>query len=290
MQLNTLLKSINRHWRKHRYHISVLYNNSGDIYARGYDLLKHRYRQVDFIQETKEVPDYKLKELLSIFNLKRYLKYPYLRHPKSDFRSKLIRILRESEAEFVMFLTDDSQFITDAEIDSYALRLISADPYHIQYSLRLGRNINHPGKIESLNENQISWRFDEPTNHRDWRYNFSVDAHIYSRAVIFDLAQRVVFSNPNSYEAFTTIYCRKKGWLSKGIANAEPCILSFPINIVQDVQDNESLTVSTEDLEKWLDEGYELDYPKPELIDTFQHYPKSLILHGLDGEKLIETK
>lgn len=290
MQLNTLLKSIKRHWESHSYQISILYNCSDCNYAKGYEILKRKYPNVKFVRENKSLPNYKLKDFLSVFNLKRFIKYSYVRHPKSDFRDRLIEILSQAEAELVMFLTDDSQFITDVEIEPRALNKVSSDPYHTQYSLRLGQNINNPGKVERFAERQMTWSYNDPQNQRDWRYNFSVDAHIYDKKVILDLAKRILFTNPNSYESFTTIYCRKKGWLNKGIANMNPSILSFPINMVQEVQDNESLTVSTEALEKWLEEGYELDYPIPDCISTFQQYPKSLVLHGADGDELIETE
>ena len=290
MQLNTLLKSIQQHWQGHRFHVSVLYNCSSDIYANGYDLLKTRFPQVKFVQESNNISGHKLNELLLMFNLKRYIKYRYIRHPKSDFRTKLIGLLNQAEAEFVMFLTDDSQFIADVTIDSSVKDEILADPYNIQYSLRLGQNINYPGKINYVNKNLIAWNFNDPKNKRDWRYNFSVDAHIYSKKVIIDLAQRILFSNPNSYEAFTTIFCRKKGWLNRGVANIEPSILSFPINMVQDVQNNESLAVSIEQLEKWFEKGYELDYPKPERIEAFQYYPKFLILSSPSGDEQLKVE
>lgn len=275
MQLNTLIESVFEHF-KYPFKISVLYNHTLS-HCNGYNLLIKKYTDVEFIKEENVFDGYKVSELSVIFNIKRYIKYPYIRKPKSNFRRKLIEILDKSNSQFVMFLTDDSLFINSPDINPHILKQISFHPADTQYSLRLGRDINKPVSYTEK-DGYISWNFYDTANTRDWIYHFSVDAHIYDRKFILDLARDIIFSNPNSYEAFTREHIFRNGYQRQGYANIEPSILSFPINMVQNVQNNESLSVSTELLEKYFLEGYVLRYIIPENINTFQYYPDNLLL------------
>ena len=289
MQLNTLIASVYEYFQ-YPFKITVLYNCTTQ-HCKGYEILKNRYPQVNFAREEKESRGYSIKELSKLFNLKRYLKYKYIRAPKSDFRRKLISILSNSESQFVMFLTDDSVFIRPVRPNQLLLNRIADQPTDMQYSLRLGEDINSPKNYGKESEFMV-WDYYDEANDRDWRYNFSVDAHIYDRKYILSLAQDIIFNNPNSYESFTKIRICQKWQQRCGVANLAPCILSFPINMVQTVQDNESLSVSTEQLEKYFIEGYSLRYRIPEKIDTFQYYPETLFLEkdGVTKELSTATK
>lgn len=286
MQLNTLIASVYEYFQ-YPFKITVLYNCTAS-HSKGYEILKNRYPQINFVKEEKESKGYVISELSKLFNLKRYLKYEYIRSPKSDFRRKLISILSESNSQFVMFLTDDSVFISPVKLNKMLLQRIAEQPENMQYSLRLGENINSPKNYAKESDFMV-WSFYDDENLRDWRYNFSVDAHIYDREYVLSLAKDIVFNNPNSYESFTKIRICQKKQQQCGVANLEPCILSFPINMVQTVQDNESLSVSTEQLEKYFVEGYSLRYRIPENIDTFQYYPDTLFLEKNGVTKELST-
>ena len=280
MQLNTLINSILKYFPE-PFHITVLYNHT-IAHQKGYEILQKKFTNIKFIQEDSSHTSFPIQKLFKLFNFKRYLKYKYLRKPRTDFRHKLISILKDSDSAFTMFLTDDSVFIKPVELNPILLERISENPKDLQYSLRLGENINSPASY-SKNGNFMIWDFSIPENKRDWRYNFSVDAHIYDTKFILDMSKDIIFNNPNTYESFTKIRICEKGYQNYGVANLTPSILSFPINMVQDVQGNESLDVSTEQLEKYFIDGYSLKYDIPENIDTFQYYPKVLTLEK-DGE------
>lgn len=275
MQLNTLIDSVYKYFQ-YPFKMTVLYNCTAQ-HSIGYEILKKRYPQVNFVKEEKESEGYSITELSKLFNIKRYFKYKYVRAPKSDFRRKLISILSNSTSHFVIFLTDDSVFIHPVKLNKLLLQRIADKPTDMQYSLRLGEQINSP-KSYAKESDFMVWAFYDDNNLRDWRYNFSVDAHIYDRKYILSLAKDIIFNNPNTYESFTKIRICQKGEQRYGVANLEPCILSFPINMVQNVQDNKALSVSTEQLEKYFIEGYSLSYHIPEKIDTFQYYPDILYL------------
>ena len=286
MQLNTLIASVFEYFQ-YPFKITVLYNCSAQ-HCKGYEILRTRYPQIDFVKEERERKGYTIPEMSRLFNLKRYLKYDYIRAPKSDFRRKLISILSTSQSKFVMFLTDDSVFIRPVKLNQMMLQRIADQPTDMQYSLRLGEHINAP-KSYGKESDFMVWHYYDAANDRDWRYNFSVDAHIYDRKYILSLAKEIIFNNPNSYESFTKIRICQRGQQRCGVANLEPCILSFPINMVQTVQDNESLSVSTEQLEKYFIEGYSLRYRIPEKIDTFQYYPDTLFLEKDGVTKELST-
>ena len=108
MQLNTLLKSIQSSFSSNNTDIVVLYNHDNAFYE-GYNKLKKSYQlaNINFIKETSGSNSYPIKTLVKKYNLFRYIKYAYLRRPKSDFRDLLIKTLEESNAENILFLTDE---------------------------------------------------------------------------------------------------------------------------------------------------------------------------------------
>lgn len=50
LQLEALLSSIQCHWQKTNYKLSVLYNTSGDDFQKGYDILQKEYPAYEFIK------------------------------------------------------------------------------------------------------------------------------------------------------------------------------------------------------------------------------------------------
>jgi len=289
MQLNTLLKSIQQNCL-FSYNLYILYNCT-EKFTLGYEKLKSKYNlpNIHFVkEERKKRSKIPFNEIKKVFNLKRYLKYKYLRNPKYDFREKLINIISNSDNEFIMFLTDDSLFIRPVKIPLFVFENIRNNPSQNSFSCRLGTNINQPSFYEKIEFNTIKWNYYDNRNKKDWSYNFSVDAHIYDKKYILKNIEEILFSNPNSFEAFMKVFCTKMNDLSVGYADYEPSILSYPINMVQNVQANESLNVSLALLEEMFQKDYEVEYPKIDNISSFQHYPD--YIYFVKGNDKIKKK
>lgn len=59
--------------------------------------------------------------------------------------------------------------------------------------------------------------------------------------------------------------------------------------MVQTVEKNETLGVSTETLNDYYLKGYKLEYQHPKQIDTFQVYPKEIYLTRKEETLTIRT-
>lgn len=286
IQLDTLLYSIKKYWESPSCEIDVVYNCSSDSFQKGYDYLIQKYsadRIISFHKEQKGECPYTWKELLNPYNLKRLYKYPYLRKPKTNFRSLTNTLMEKSAAHEVMFMTDDSLFINPVCLSSYILDWIEEEPTQRQFSLRIGKGINNQPSIGVSEDNGIlSWNMNDMKRMNNWGYQFSVDAHIYNKECILQLFKTYNFCNPNSLEGYICNVVRRKGWFNQAKSFVTPRLLSFPINIVQNVEDNESLGVSPEMMNDWFLSGYTMKYPIPENYNMFQQYPKFLYLYKDD--------
>jgi hypothetical protein len=68
-------------------------------------------------------------------------------------------------------------------------------------------------------------------------------------------------------------------------------LLSYPINMVQIVEKNESLGVDCKMLNNLLLDGYTMKYPVPEKYDCFQQYPDNILLFkdGIESKKELKN-
>lgn len=51
LQLEALLSSIQCHWQKTNYKLSVLYNTSGDDFQKGYDILQRNIQHMSLLRK-----------------------------------------------------------------------------------------------------------------------------------------------------------------------------------------------------------------------------------------------
>lgn len=290
LQLHTLLKSFVRHWKNPAYKVSVLYNTSDDFFQKGYDTLIEKFQNnnnIVFYKESK-FDGYKLSDFLNLRNIKHYFDTRSIRKPKSNFRSLLLSILSDRESELCMFMTDDAMYIDDVNIDEVQLNWVNNSSQSNQYVLRLGEHTNDRPATTHINNGHIEWKCSEHIFNSVWGYTFSVDAHIYSRSLIIKYLKKYIFANPNTLEGIIAYRMYSNRDADNARCVLSPKLLSFPINMVQDVEDNESCCVDVRYLNQMYLDGYELIYPVPDCIQYFQVYPAYLMFQKGDLVKKVE--
>lgn len=289
LQLDTLLCTMQEHWKRPDYQLSVVYNTSNEFYQQGYDLLINKmsiHDNIRFYKEQCSRDKVSPSLLFNVRNLKRWLQYDCLRNSKTNFRSLTISILKQSDADFVMFMTDDSMFVDDVDLCDDVMEWIADDSVHNQYSLRVGIGMDDHHAHYTDNGDYLSWNFNQEDGSTNWGYHFSVDAHIYSKSIVLRLFEKLLFVNPNTLEAPCREYARRHGWLINGRGPKSTKLLSFPINMVQTVSKNETLGVSTARMNQYYLDGYIMRYPLPETPSRFQQYPHTLLFFR--GKERIE--
>lgn len=293
IQLDALLTSFQKHWKTAGTVVDVIYNTSSAGFQEGYDLLIQRWQNNGSVRFHKENPSDKGYSFLEIINPRNFIHlwhFPKLRHPRTDFRRLMIDLMARSEAREVMFMTDDSLFISDVAIPDDVLSWIREFPRQRQFSLRLGGGMNQEPPCVEQAGSYLSWNFsDAPQERSNWGYHFSVDAHIYSKQVILDLYRKYIFTNPNSLEGYICACIRSRGWLNQGRCFLSPKLLSYPINMVQDFNVNESMNCSPETMNRYFLDGYVLNYPVPDTPVEFQQYPHSVTLVKGDNSVVLKT-
>ena len=295
LQLDTLITSFIEKWQAPQYYVDIIYNSSDKDFQKAYDVLIEKYRNIPNIVFNKEknVKDkYSVKELLNIRNFIAYIKNKRKFTPKSNFRSLCIEILKKNKNDFVMFLTDDSMFIENVNIETEIFNWIKEYPNKRQFSLRMGVGINNKGNNVKEKCKYIFWEFHQNPRNTNWGYPFSVDAHIYHKKPIMKLFSKYIFCNPNTLEGFINAQVYRKQIFEEGKANIKCSLLSYPINMVQTIEKNETLGIDCKILNKMFLNGYTMRYPIPDKNDTFQQYPKHLYFKKDDEVKkvLIQDK
>lgn len=282
MQLQALLESIQQFWKVYSYSVDVIYNTSNQEFEKGYDILKNLYDAQWLKESTLNRKGYGYTGFRSIYNLRKRLKYPNLRKQKTNFRELVLKLLDDSHYDYVMFLTDDSIFIRNVEIPD--LGFIHENPEQTSLSLRLGGEIIPQPNNLIKKDGLLQWNYHVHQQLKNWGYPFSVDAHIYSRLFIKILLSRIIFNNPSTLEDMVCNYVKSHKFLSDGYSLDHSCILSFPMNMVQSVANNESQNLSVEMLNQRFIDGWKLQYVFPKNYSTFQQYPEAVLL-SRDEEK-----
>ena len=289
LQLDTLIRSLKAKWKNPTYKIDVVYNTTNSGFQQGYDLLKRKLSSdtsIEFHKENSCADKIRFMELLNWRNASFYYRYK-MRH-KSNFRSLCNSLLQANDTRHVMFLTDDAMFINPVDLNKEVFDWIDEKPYGRQFSLRVGIGMNGQNKTVKQINNNIYWDFYENEGNSNWGYPFSVDAHIDSKAPIAELFARYIYCNPNTLEGNICTLVRSKKWFGEGMGNCAASILSYPINMVQNVVDNESLGIDCGLLNRWYLDGYAMQYPVPEDIDIFQQYPEYVYLDK-DNRRIVKS-
>ncbi len=293
LQLDTLLTSLFEKWEAPEYCVDVIYNTSGDGFEAAYQQVQKKYSHypVAYHRESAIADKMPLSMLLTLGNAKRLLKSPYLRCPKSNFRSLLIQIIKNNSCKHLMFLTDDAMFIQEVNISKDIFTWQDELPEHRQFILRIGTGINNQPKDIVRKENgYLKWNMYEAPLNSNWGYNFSVDAHIYHKNIILKIFEKLWFVNPNTLEDPVCRAFRRKNLMGEAMAFEHPRLLSFPINMVQTVTNNESLGVDCQMLNERYLNGFTMKYPLPEFITHFQVYPDYLRMYKGNDETRLRIK
>lgn len=286
MQLDSLLTSLLENWISPEIKVDIVYNYSSTVFGDGYNMLIKKFKgnKITFYKENTTVVKYSMWELLRPTNAVRLCRSIKLRNPQTNFRSIVIKLLEESEADNVMFLTDDSMFVNKVNILPYILEWINENPSENQFSLRMGLKIDQ--KLENvINDGDLCrWNMYDTNSKGWWSYPFSVDAHIYNKSYILKLFRAYVFTNPNTLEANICSSVKRQKKLGQAMCFSEIKMLTFPINMVQTTIDNICQGVSVDMLNERYLKGETMKYGLDDNFDATKQYVRYLLFRTKKGE------
>ena len=207
LQLHLLLESIKIN-AKNVFAINVLYKHSNEEFKKGYELLKSRFENVNWIEEI-------------------------------NFRDQTLKLV-DSTLNHSCFFTDDD--IIYNEICESDIVECFKDDNVFCFSLRLGKNVNHCYTMSCddilipIGEyDKFVW-WDWTKHYADFGYPLSVDGHVFITKEIKKLIKAINFSNPNTLEANLQVFDNfPKEWM---FAYKSSALVNSPNNIVQNVYPN----------------------------------------------------
>jgi len=209
-QLDALLRSLRSRFRI-RHRVSVLWKADPGLHTQTYHHLKREYPQVGWQEE-------------------------------ADFRKDLLNLLRQ-KTPLVMFCTDDGLF-HDRVLD---IPWPEDWDQVAAYSFRLGENCRYSHPADEHYRLPPRWRgagamvWDWTRARADFRYPFSLDAHIFPTSRIRKMLARLPFHNPNTLEDAgsrdPSLLGRK--WMV-GLLSSK--YVSLPINRVNETHTNRAGT------------------------------------------------
>lgn len=203
MQLQATLDSIELHTKGFFNNIDVLYK-ADEEYKSGYELLKKRKPNVNFVEQT-------------------------------DFQSDLLGLFKY---DWTCFAADDDIFIKD--FNKSLFREITDDV--VCFSLRLGLNINYcysndkPNTIKGYEDKGEFIKFNWREQDLDFGYPLSVISHIFRTTQIKALSEKEVYNNPNIYEG--VLQRHLEGLQSNIVAYKDSRVFGVPANRVNDTNAN----------------------------------------------------
>jgi hypothetical protein len=269
-QLDNLLDSIEKFDINKKLDVIILYSFSDENLKKGYDLLILKYPNSIFTKEERYLNPKTANPFFGsfIFNLAIWIKNFRYRNVNSNFKKLLLGLIEVGDYKYIMFLTDDSQFYDEIKIKKEILEQIAKDK-SCSYSLSLGSNIDGYDIYNINNVFTLTNNNDE--NNNDWTYSFSVDGRIYSRDFMYSISQKLIFSNPNTFESIIVKYNVFNRCFRKVFFNTKSCLVGFELNRVQNVYSNNNLKIDEMKINKYYLDGYNLvvKYNKEE-INTFR--------------------
>jgi len=176
-QLHLLLESIEKN-AQGIFNINVLYKCSDEEFKKAYDLIKERFKSVNYVEEV-------------------------------NFKEQTVELLN-STLNKTCFFTDDDIIYNNVYEDDIDECLNDDDIFC--FSLRLGTNITHCYTMKCDNvlitnkrdEKFIWWNWSK--SYADFGYPLSVDGHIFRTKEIKKLIKATSFNNPNVLEAALQVF------------------------------------------------------------------------------------
>ena len=205
-QLDALLRSLRGRFRI-PHQVSVLWKADPGLHGRTYARIKEEYLQVNWLEEV-------------------------------NFRKDLLTLLRR-KTPLVMFCTDDGVF-HDRVLD---IPWPENWDQVAAYSFRLGENCRYSHPADEHYRLPSRWRgagamlWDWTQARADFRYPFSLDAHIFPTPRIRKMLSGLPFHNPNTLEDVgsrdPSLWERK--WMAGPLSSK---YVSLPVNRVNETHAN----------------------------------------------------
>lgn len=247
LQLYALLESMQKYVKGAR-QVSVIYRVSDREFDRAYCDVISAFPEVVFVKQGE--------------------------HPEEDFKPLLLKTLKESPAEYVMFAVDD-MVVKDAIDCVHAMEMLEATGAE-GFFFRLGKHVtnSYANAIEqgvpegiTLADGVMAWQYAHGKG--DWWYPLTVDMTLYKKRELMPLFEKKKYAHPGKLEEK---WAGKPDYTRLGLCYETSKVVNIPLNLVLNNQNRFLKSYSVSELLKTFEEGKKMDIsPLFKLKNTSAH-------------------
>lgn len=223
--------------------VYVIYRTSDELYEQGYQIVKDRFRDVHYMQQSSE--------------------------PESDFKQLTVKAFQDSSAEYLLFGVDDivvKDYVDLSDVISilekynlYGCYLRLSPDIDYLYSWQRSQQVPQLTKVQE----GYLWQFCAANPISDWGYPHTVDMTLFRKRDIVSDVIGMSYRNPNTFEAQWSGNAEriKRRW---GFCFEHSKIVNLPLNLVQTSYTNNPHMKNEEfkpqELLNLFLDGYKMDF------------------------------
>jgi hypothetical protein len=194
---------------------NILYTVTSESFQKGYDLLKNKYKNFNFILQS------------------------------NNFKSDVLKLINPV-LKYTTFFVDDNIFVSEFKLENELPKLTDNVA---TISPRIHKNLNYcyTANVKMITPQIINNRYVwyKILNNGDYDYPMSLDGNIFLTSDILPLLERLNYRSPNTLEGNLSINPIKKDYV---ICYDQPVLINVPANKVQVDNTNRNMNQSPEEM------------------------------------------
>lgn len=237
------------------------------------------------------------KYLFHSGNLYRYLRKEPLRNRLDNFKDLVEQSIKESEAPFTFFSTDDQYLFRPTYIPEAALQCIRQDPENVSFRMGMTEHLTCKRRLpEKMKVNRIhyeengiegnilEWDARDPAATKLWEYSFNVDFQVFDSTALLTFLSNILYHIPTTLEWAGLRVARKKNCFRKLLGTTEKTIIGTQLNLVQTLVNNAATDFSPETLKNLYEKGYRLIIKEDQINPTsWLFMPDKLFFYPMEN-------
>jgi hypothetical protein len=249
MQLDLTLRSLDGNLLNQGLCYYVVYDCSKS-HEESYHILMEEWKEKGIIFKRCDRRYRSLAELSPLLfhsgNLYRYLKNKAMRTKFDNFKDLVEESIRESEAQFTFFSTDDQYVFQPTYIPEEALKRIQENPENVSFRMGMTDQLTNERRLSELmkviripyNENGnkgtlLEWDARDKNATKLWEYSFNVDFQVFDSAMLLRFLSPVLYHIPTTLEWAGLRVARKTNRFRKMLGTSEKTVIGMQLNLAQ---------------------------------------------------------
>ena len=300
--LEASLNSIYKNFKNLDSKINVIYHFNKN-HNQSYKNLVKKYsnKNINFIKRNKKnFFNQEIFFILRPLNLLWLLRWRAIYYDFNNFKYLLENVLKNINADFVMFVPDDQIFYKNTYIPNKVFDLILENKYQTYYRFFTGDHfvgkysLPKKMKIDQFSDQGIDffrWSNNDPYAKYLWNYRFTIEGTVFHKDALIKLLSPMLYHNPITLEAIGLWESRFRNLFEYGISSNIRTAASYNINNVQNLVNTPNSFYNVDKLMELYMRGYRIFYKQSDFdIKKLDIVPNNLLLRKLNNNSVVRYK